>query len=60
MRKLLNVAKTVLNNCNYLMKKLEKMKKIVLSLVLISVTGIVGAQVPNHHWTRTANGGSCC
>jgi len=51
-------AKTVLNNCNYLMKKLEKMKKIVLSLVLISVTGIVGAQVPNHHWTRTANGGS--
>ena len=34
------------------------MRKSILSLsaLLISLTGI--SQVPNHHWTNTANGGS--
>lgn len=34
------------------------MKKFILSIGLISVVQALQAQMPNHHWTRTANGGS--
>lgn len=34
------------------------MKKIILSLALISVVETLTAQTPNHHWTKTANGGA--
>jgi hypothetical protein len=36
----------------------RKMKKIILSLALMSVAGALTAQTPNYHWSRTANGGS--
>lgn len=34
------------------------MKKIILSLTLICAGGSLFAQMPNHHWTRTSDGGS--
>lgn len=34
------------------------MKKIILSLTLIGTTQSLIAQMPNHHWTRSADGGA--